>query len=343
VQVDVHSLRTLLTEATVPSLKAARALGAQTLLEGFDAHSGAFEEWVAAERRGLRRDLAAAATRLAALCRDANDADGEVDALNWLLSIEPLQEGAHRELMACYARSGRYTEALRQYQLCRTVLRRELDLAPDPATEALYRDLMKKRRAGASGPLYACPARNRKTQQPSSTRPGRLKPRRRTIAFCRPASCWRLRLPGLAAERRGLDPEETREQTQKLQRLFDEAIALHGGVADRLSGRPTERRVRPGKSLGNEPQRALRAAQSLMQAFGASELTSGAPAAGVAQGSLLPTRINGPFPLSGDPMTDAEALAGRAHPGEIQLSEACGARSACGTCRSRAGTRNSRS
>src|SRR5499426_98045 len=58
VQVDVHRLRTLLAEATMPSLKAARALAADTLLEGFDAHSGAFEEWVAGERRSLRRDLA---------------------------------------------------------------------------------------------------------------------------------------------------------------------------------------------------------------------------------------------------------------------------------------------
>ena len=58
-----------------------------------------------------------------------------------------------------------------------------------------------------------------------------------------------------------------------------------------------------------------------MQAFGASDLTPGAPAAGVAQGSLLPTRIDGPFPLSGDPMTDAESLAGRANPGEVLLSE----------------------
>ncbi len=225
VQVDVHSLRTLLTEATAPSLKAARALGAQTLLEGFDAHSGAFEEWVAAERRSLRRDLAAAATRLAALCREANDADGEVDALNWLLSIEPLQEGAHRELMGCYARSGRYTEALRQYQLCRTVLRRELDLAPDPATEALYRDLMKKRRAGASGPLYSLPGAEPEDGAAVEQATGALEAATTDDRVLQTGVVLALRLPGLAAERRALDPEETREQTQKLQRLFDEAIA----------------------------------------------------------------------------------------------------------------------
>ena len=155
--VDVLRLRALLAESTMASLKGARVIAAETLLEGFDARSGAFEEWIAAERRNLRRDLAAGAAKLARLCRDAADADGEIDALNWLLALEPLHEAAHRELMETFARVGRHAEALRQYQLCRTLLRRELDLAPEPATEALYRELMKKRRAGAGAELDALP------------------------------------------------------------------------------------------------------------------------------------------------------------------------------------------
>ncbi|MDP9198099.1 MAG: hypothetical protein M3O07_02655, partial [Pseudomonadota bacterium] len=54
---------------------------------------------------------------------------------------------------------------------------------------------------------------------------------------------------------------------------------------------------------------------------GLSARDDGAPAAGIAQGALLPTRIDGPFPLSGDPMSDAESLAGQANPGEVLLSE----------------------
>ena len=130
-----------------------------------------------------------------------------------------------------------------------------------------------------------------------------------------------MRLPGLAAQRRALDPEETRELTQHLQRLFDEAASLHGGVADRLSGDRLVAVFGLENLTGNEPQRALRAAQSIIHAVGASDLTPGAPAAGIAQGALLPTRIDGPFPLSGDPMSDAESLAGQANPGEVLLSE----------------------
>ncbi len=319
VRVDVHSLRSLLAESTVASLKAARALGAETLLEGFDARSGSFEEWVAGERRGLRRDLAAAATRLAALCRESGDADGEIDALNWLLSLESLAESAHRDLMACFARSGRYTEALRQYQLLRTVLRRELDLAPDPATEALYRDLMKKRRAGAGGPLYALPGTE--PEDEAALALVAALPAATDDRVLQTGVVLALRIPGLAERRRALDPEETREFTQRLQRLFDDTITLHGGVADRLSGDRLHAVFGLEHLSGNEPQRALRAAQAFHQAVATSDLSPGTPATGIAQGSLLPTRIDGPFPLSGDPVNDADTLAERAKPGEILLAD----------------------
>ena len=322
-QVDVLRLRALLAESTPVSLKAARMLATETLLEGFDARSGAFEQWVAAERRSLRRELAAAAARLAGLCRDAADADGEVDALNWLLALEPLHEGAHRELMEIFARSGRYTEALRQYQLCRTVLRRELDLAPEPATEALYRELMKKRRAGAGAELDSLPSEAEATFTPVAA-PANLAgvaPHDADDRVLHTGVVLAVRLPGIAERRRNLDPEELRELTQRLQRHFDETVTLHGGVADRLSGDRLNAVFGLENLSGNEPLRALRTAQALQQAFGANDPALGAPAIGIAQGALLPTRLNGPFPLSGNPMTDAEALAGRAHPNEILLSD----------------------
>jgi len=332
VQVDVHRLRSLLAESTADSLQAARKLAAEPLLDGFEARSGAFEEWAAAERRQLHRELAAAATQLAALRREAGDADGEIEALGWLLALEPLAEAAHRELMGGFARAGRYTEALRQYQLLRTLLRRELDLAPDPATEALYRELMKKRRAGAAGPLYALPG-----AEPQDAVAAALAAETAEAAAPGPADdrvlqtgvVLAMRLPGLAAQRRALDPEEARELAQRLQSRFDETVVQHGGVSDRLSGDRLVAVFGLENLRGNEPQRALRAAQALVHAIGASDLTPGAPAAGIAQGALLPTRIDGPFPLSGEAVTEAEALADRAVAGEVLLS--AGLRRSLGT------------
>ena len=61
--------------------------------------------------------------------------------------IEPSNERAQRDLMEALARQGRYTDALRQYRVCRDALRRDLDVAPEAATEALHRELMRRRRA----------------------------------------------------------------------------------------------------------------------------------------------------------------------------------------------------
>lgn len=153
IEVDALQLRALLAESTQASLKAAQPLAAGSLLEGFDARSDAFAEWLYAERHSLRRDVSSAIQMQTRLCRESGDANGEIDALSRLLALEPANEPAHRELMEACARAGRYTDALRQYQLCRAVLRHELDLAPEPATEALYHELMKKRRTAAGAAL----------------------------------------------------------------------------------------------------------------------------------------------------------------------------------------------
>ena len=58
-----------------------------------------------------------------------------------ILAIDPLQEQVHRTLMRCYAQQGRRAEALRQYDLCRMALWREVRAAPEHETERLQRDI----------------------------------------------------------------------------------------------------------------------------------------------------------------------------------------------------------
>ncbi|HEY7753160.1 MAG TPA: BTAD domain-containing putative transcriptional regulator [Steroidobacteraceae bacterium] len=315
--VDALRLQALLAESTSSSLRAAIALASGELLEGFDARSDAFDEWLGTERRALRRDLSSAMQMLARICREAGDATGEIDALNRLLALEPLNEPAHRELMEACARAGRYTDALRQYQQCRALLRRELDLAPEPATEALYRELMKRRRAATGAGPEPLPGED--TEAAASGNPAVAAPPAATAAddrTLRAGVVLALRLPGLVEERRAMDAEEAREFAQRCQRAFDECIAEHGGVTDRLSGDRLNAAFGLDALSGNEPGRALRAAEALRQAFAGSHA-----AIGIAQGALLPARVNGPFPLSGRAMVEAEALAGRAAPGETLLSE----------------------
>ena len=104
--------------------------------------------------------MSEALQKLTELCAANEDCDGALAACTRLVSLEPLNEAAHRMVMELHAKRSAYAEALRQYRLCRDVLRRELDVAPEPATEQLYRDLMRRRRAAvpAQTPMATTPA-----------------------------------------------------------------------------------------------------------------------------------------------------------------------------------------
>lgn len=96
-----------------------------------------YETWAAAWRERL---LGTYAELLAALI-ESQAAGGEVDeqirTARRLLEVEPLNEAAHRSLIAAYARSGRTSYALRQYLECRRALVVELGVEPSAETSRL--------------------------------------------------------------------------------------------------------------------------------------------------------------------------------------------------------------
>jgi DNA-binding SARP family transcriptional activator len=64
-----------------------------------------------------------------------NDA---AERLREVLLQDPGREAAHRHLMRLYTLMGTPDQAVRQFHVCQDVLRRELDLAPQPETVSLY-------------------------------------------------------------------------------------------------------------------------------------------------------------------------------------------------------------
>ena len=61
------------------------------------------------------------------------------------LRLDPLQESVHRTLIGLYAQRGQYGAALRQYELCITLLARELRVPPSPETVGLWRRIAMNR------------------------------------------------------------------------------------------------------------------------------------------------------------------------------------------------------
>ncbi len=83
-----------------------------------------FDEWLSSERGALRKQMSEALQRLTDLCMAAEDNDWRVDSrASSSSSPEPLNEAAHRRIMELQAKRNSYAEALRQYRVCRDVLR----------------------------------------------------------------------------------------------------------------------------------------------------------------------------------------------------------------------------
>jgi DNA-binding SARP family transcriptional activator len=103
-----------------------------------DLLAGCYDEWVGPERDRLRSLAGRVLHALAAAAAGRGDWAGAVHWGDRLLRHDPLDEAAHRAVIAAHAAAGERVRALRRYHECVTVLDRELGVAPDEATVALY-------------------------------------------------------------------------------------------------------------------------------------------------------------------------------------------------------------
>ncbi|MBI4297143.1 MAG: hypothetical protein HY676_01275 [Chloroflexi bacterium] len=111
--------------------------GAVDLYRGDFMEDDPFAEWCQWERERLREAYLEVRQRLAALYGRSGAWERAVKGLRAALRIDPLREEVHRALIYALWASGRRDEAVRQYQACRELLLRELDVAPLPETEHL--------------------------------------------------------------------------------------------------------------------------------------------------------------------------------------------------------------
>src|SRR5947207_1402495 len=144
IAVDVAAFERCVQQGTRDTLHEAVTLYRGELLEGFSLDEAPFDDWVAGERQRLRELAMGGLDRLLALNVAAGAVEQSVATGVRLLALDPLRESAHRALMELYARQGRRTAALRQYQVCVEALRRELGVGPEPATTQCYQQTVRR-------------------------------------------------------------------------------------------------------------------------------------------------------------------------------------------------------
>ena len=141
--IDVVEFERLAASAKVDDLRRAAALYAGDLVDGLVIRDPAFEEWLSFERTRLRDMAIAVLDKLSAQLAGAE----RIAAAKRLVALDPVREDSHRALMRAYAAHGHADQAIRQYNICRDTLKRELQVEPSTETERLHRQIVEARQA----------------------------------------------------------------------------------------------------------------------------------------------------------------------------------------------------
>jgi CheY-like chemotaxis protein len=142
VDVDVARFEALVASTGVNAVREAAELYHGPLLASFTSNIAGFDEWVAERRLRYWRVALATLGKLLAAQVKAGWWESAVETASRLLSLDPTQEVVHRTLMRLQLEQGRPDSALRRYQECADILRREFQREPSAETERVRDEIM---------------------------------------------------------------------------------------------------------------------------------------------------------------------------------------------------------
>ena len=101
----------------------------------------AFDEWLFVQREGFRVQMTALLAELAHFHTNLANYPIAIAYARRQLDLDPLQEGAHRQLMRLLTYQGKRSAALAQFQSCQRILNEELGVDPESKTVHLYQQI----------------------------------------------------------------------------------------------------------------------------------------------------------------------------------------------------------
>lgn len=139
-EVDAHQHAVNeLCETCLNRLELAVALYSDHFMTGFTLeNSPAFDEWQFFQGDALKGGQRRALQLLLAHMHHTTRFEEAIPYAKGLLALDTLDEEAHRNLILSYAQAGQKSAALRQYERCVNLLEKELGVAPEAQTVALY-------------------------------------------------------------------------------------------------------------------------------------------------------------------------------------------------------------
>ncbi|MDX8470315.1 BTAD domain-containing putative transcriptional regulator [Mesorhizobium sp. VK23B] len=137
VRVDVEDFEAGLSARSASELETTLALYTGPFLDGFYLGSNAFDDWAALERERL---LSRALEWLEKLARLV-DAESGLAVADRILSMEPTREESYRLKMELLVACGQRDKALRTFEACRSILKKEFGVDVSPETRALWQSI----------------------------------------------------------------------------------------------------------------------------------------------------------------------------------------------------------
>ncbi len=125
----------------IAELSAGQAVRWGEFLDGLSLGDRAFQDWLLVERQALRRDYVDRLSTLLSQADQGRDPRRSLALAQDILKADPLYEPAHRAIMSAFAALGDRAKALRQFQICKDALAKDLGVAPEGRTLALYDEI----------------------------------------------------------------------------------------------------------------------------------------------------------------------------------------------------------
>jgi TolB-like protein len=138
IDIDVVEFLENATVKDIDSLRTAARLYSGPLLDGLEIADDAFEEWL----REARRDLAVQATSVIEALTAKLAGSERISAGQKLVALDPLRESSQAALIDAYIAAGEKALAIRQYETCKLLLKRELGVEPGIELQKLHRSLV---------------------------------------------------------------------------------------------------------------------------------------------------------------------------------------------------------
>jgi TolB-like protein len=155
--VDAREFDQLARSEDVVGLERCIELYRDDLLDGLVLREALYDEWLLGAQHRFRRTACDAIEKLAFGLADLDRAEQAVEVLDRRIAMDTACEPAHRHLMELFERTGRRSDALRQYQFLTEALDRELGTEPSPETKVVY-ERIRGGGAAATTPQASPPA-----------------------------------------------------------------------------------------------------------------------------------------------------------------------------------------